>query len=125
LPTSVLYWIGQGTQESNGKEVRRMDEVIDVVPEKVEAVPPTVEKVSTSPVPPKPTPLRGSTFRHCVEFLLGGRKMRRQEWPDDGTYVVMRDEKLMIYKPETKSFHSLILSTGDMSGEDWVVISKE
>ena len=110
-----------------------MDEVIDVVPEKVEVVPPmvekvvtptVVEKVSTSPVPPRPTSLRGSTFRHCVEFLLSGRRMRRQEWPDDGTYVTMRDEKLMIFKPETKTFHPLILSTGDMSGEDWIVARK-
>lgn len=101
-----------------------MSEVIDVVPEKVEVAPPTVEKASTSPVPQKPTLLRGSMFQHCVGFLLGGKKMRRQEWPDDGTYVVMRDEILVIYKPQTKTFHPLKLSTGDMAGEDWIVVKK-
>jgi len=63
-------------------------------------------------------------FPDCTESLLEGKKLRRLEWPDDGTYVVMSQEKLVIFTPKDQSLHPLVISTGDMSGTDWVVLSK-
>jgi hypothetical protein len=58
-------------------------------------------------------------FCGALKELLEGERMRREEWDDDGTYLEMKDGKLCIYKPDTKQFHPLIVSTGDMTADDW------
>jgi len=62
-------------------------------------------------------------FAGCLDAILGGSKVRRLEWPDNGTYVVMADEKIMIFKPEDDMLHPLILSRGDMVNNDWVMLN--
>jgi len=60
------------------------------------------------------------TFGQIVDDLIAGCKMKRLEWPDDGTYIVISDEKLKLYKLEDKLLHNLVVSLGDLCGEDWV-----
>ena len=67
----------------------------------------------------------GKTFAEIVDCLLDGDKVRRQEWEDDETYIVIREEKLMIFKPEDKKFHPLIVSIGDLLGLDWIVVENK
>jgi hypothetical protein len=63
-------------------------------------------------------------FTKAVDRLLDGDKVRRQEWSDDGTYIIIDDEKIKIFTPEDKGLHPLVVSTGDLLGTDWVVVPK-
>jgi len=63
-----------------------------------------------------------TSFTEIIDSLLAGNKVRRQEWGNDGTYLVIENEKLMIFKPEDKQLHPLIISTGDLLGEDWIIV---
>ncbi len=65
------------------------------------------------------------TFAQAVDKLIIGEKLRRLEWPDDRTYIVMINERLSIYKPETKNFAPLLVSLGDICGEDWAVVKQK
>lgn len=60
-------------------------------------------------------------FADIIEDLLEGHRFRRFEWPQDGSYICIRDEKMMIFKAEDKMLHPLILSSGDLLGDDWEV----
>ncbi len=60
-------------------------------------------------------------FADIIDDLLECDRFHRLEWPQDGTYICIRDDKLMIFKPEDKTFHPLILSVGDRMGDDWEV----
>jgi len=62
-------------------------------------------------------------FAQSLDAILGGKKVRRLEWPDDGTHIVMADDKIMIFKPEDDMLHPLILSRGDMVNADWVMVN--
>ena len=61
-------------------------------------------------------------FGECLEEILDGKKARRHEWPNDGTYITMQDTKLMIFTPKDKRLHSLVVSEGDIVNEDWYII---
>ena len=63
------------------------------------------------------------SFSKALDRLVEGYDVRRMEWDDKETYFTMRDEKLMIYKPESKQFHPLILTVADITATDWVVIN--
>jgi hypothetical protein len=65
-----------------------------------------------------------TNFKGAIDLLLAGRKLRRKSWPDDGTFVMLIDEQLLIHKGPEKSLHSLTVSTGDILGEDWVVFNE-
>lgn len=60
-------------------------------------------------------------FAEAMEALLDDKKVRRQEWPEDGTYLFIKNEQVTIFKPEDKLFHPLIISSGDILGTDWVI----
>ena len=64
-------------------------------------------------------------FSGALDALLSDEKVRRIEWPDDGTYLVIADDKIMIFKTEDDMLHPLMVSRGDLLGTDWVVIKKE
>ena len=53
--------------------------------------------------------------------LLKGVNVTKLEWDNVNIYLTMDEEKLMI-KLEDGLLHPLIVSTGDMSGEDWVCV---
>jgi len=81
------------------------------------------ESPRMSPVPIKKD---GSmTFGACIEKLILGERCRRVSWEDEGVYVAIQDEKVMIFKTDDKKLHPLIVSTGDITGTDWVIVGKQ
>ena len=74
-----------------------------------------------SPFPSESNP-KTMTFASCLEKLLGGEKVHRLAWEEDPSYLVIKDERLMIYRPDTKNLHPLIVSVGDIVGTDWEVV---
>jgi hypothetical protein len=64
-------------------------------------------------------------FAKCLENILDGQKARRREWPDDGTYITMKDSKLVIFTPKDKRIHTLEVSEGDIINEDWYIIQED
>ncbi len=83
-----------------------------------------METISISPTQIFPPKVETSNITDAFKALLDGKKVRRQEWPDNGTHLIMRDERVMIFDPDDKKLHPLILSAGDILGTDWVVISQ-
>jgi len=61
-------------------------------------------------------------FSETIDKLLDGNQIHRKSWTDTGVFISIRDEQLKIYNPSDKSVRPLILSTGDMMGEDWVIM---
>jgi len=58
----------------------------------------------------------------CLKQMIKGGKFRRLEWEDEGTYITVRDAQVMIFKTDDNMVHPLIVSEGDILGEDWVKI---
>ncbi len=63
-------------------------------------------------------------FGVCLQTLVLDKKCKRLEW-NDGTYIKIHDERLMIYKPEDKRLHPLTVSIGDIVATDWIVVGKQ
>ena len=59
------------------------------------------------------------SFPKAIEVLIGGQKIRRKEWGDEGEYGVLRESFLMIHRND--KFHTWIVSEGDMLALDWVI----
>lgn len=60
-------------------------------------------------------------FDEIIADLLSGRKVARLEWDNKGYWLEIVEEKLKIHKPEG-TYHNLIVTLGDMTGEDWYVL---
>jgi len=60
-------------------------------------------------------------FDAAMKMVVEGKKVKRLEWPKDGTYLAMKDAQVCIFKPEDKQMHPLILTDGDILGTDWVL----
>jgi hypothetical protein len=64
------------------------------------------------------------TFGKALKEVAAGKKIRRVEWLKDGTYLALDPkDQLSIFKTEDKKLHPLIVTSGDILGEDWVIIS--
>lgn len=61
------------------------------------------------------------TFGEALKKLTLGSKVMRAGWPDNGEYLIIADERLMIYKPDDDMLHPLIVTTGDIVAHDWQV----
>ena len=79
------------------------------------------KKKSLSPVPPNSKKLEvlHLHFPEAILAVIGGRKVRRQEWSDPEEYCLMKDSFLMIHRGD--KFHQWIVSEGDLLAIDWVV----
>ena len=64
-------------------------------------------------------------FGAAMTAVLNGNKVRSEGWEDENIYLVLQNEKLMIFKTEDKMLHPLIVTSGDMAGQDWVIIEEE
>jgi hypothetical protein len=62
-------------------------------------------------------------FYEIIDNLIEGQSFRRKSWENKGVFIAIRDEKLKIYNPEDKTVRDLIVSTGDLMGEDWVSVA--
>lgn len=61
-------------------------------------------------------------FASALEEAMKGKKVRRLEWDNENVYITVKDEVLVIFKPEDSLLHPLIIRISDIMGEDWVVI---
>ena len=64
-------------------------------------------------------------FGEAMQEVLKGRHVRRLEWEDRNARLALINEQLMIFEPEDKMFHPLIISSGDLAGTDWVVTEEK
>jgi len=64
------------------------------------------------------------SFPDALKEVITGKKITKLEWNNNQTYVVLKDAILCIHnaKDSSVTFHSLIVSEGDLVGEDWVVL---
>lgn len=65
------------------------------------------------------------TFGNCLEALLNSENKQRAtrlEWNDMGCYITFYNNRLYIHTSEDRNLHPLIVSTGDVSAIDWVLI---
>ena len=68
-----------------------------------------------------PTPSKTMSFYVALEKVTAGAKITKLEWNDQKFYVLLRDSRLQLHKPEG-GFHNLIVSEGDLTGQDWVLL---
>lgn len=71
-----------------------------------------------------PTPQKAAVemdFPDALREVIAGKKITKLEWCNKEVYVELRDEKLEIMRDNGKYYH-LLLSEGDIKGEDFVVI---
>jgi hypothetical protein len=60
---------------------------------------------------------RNETFKRTHEKVVA--------LEDEGVYVTIKDEKLMIFRTDDKVLHPLTVSVGDITGTDWVIVGKQ
>lgn len=60
-------------------------------------------------------------FGEAMRAVVEGKRVRRLEWNDEGVYVFLLNDKLHIFNTEEKKAHPLLISSGDILGDDWVV----
>ena len=70
-------------------------------------------------------PKRTMSFSDCLLAILDGSKARRLEWEDNGTFITMREGKVMIFKTEDNMLHPLIVTDGDILGDDWTILTEK
>jgi len=58
-------------------------------------------------------------FTDAIGEMMNQKKLTRAEWKNKDTYCLMRDNCLTIH---TDTFHSWVISAGDIMGEDWMVV---
>ena len=61
-------------------------------------------------------------FPNALYKVMNKGKITRLEWGNPNLYVLLKDGFLMHRKADG-SFDQLLVSDGDMMGEDWVVVS--
>ena len=60
-------------------------------------------------------------FYDALKEVANGRKITKLEWNDSNYYLILSGGKLKIHNLDGL-LHDLIITDGDMSGEDWVII---
>lgn len=73
----------------------------------------------TSPLPKTPNPALND-FPAAIALIRDGAKMTKLEWKNPEIYILLRNTHLQIHLAD--GFHDLIVSDGDMMGNDWVVV---
>lgn len=73
---------------------------------------------------PQPKPSNAMDFPGAIREVTNGKAVTKLEWDNPKIYVKLVSEKLMIMM-EDGLYHPLILNLGDLTGEDWVVISNQ
>lgn len=70
---------------------------------------------------PTPRKVKEMDFPDALREVIAGKKITKLEWCNKEAVVFLEKEILTIYKGDGKPYQ-LILSEGDLRGEDWVVI---
>ena len=61
------------------------------------------------------------TFPKAIEEIIAGNKLTRLEWKNSNIYICLDGDLMLVKEDGTK--HSLIVSSGDILGTDWVVVA--
>lgn len=63
-------------------------------------------------------------FPTAIQAVLDGQKVRRHEWPDDGSCVYMAafDEDYLVIRKADHTLHALTLRGVDLRATDWIVL---
>jgi hypothetical protein len=64
---------------------------------------------------------REMSFPEAMQSVIDGGKVTKSEWGSSNIYIYLVEEKLCIRKEDGVSYPVLI-SEGDMKGEDWVKV---
>jgi hypothetical protein len=81
----------------------------------------TTENSQYFPLPVRNPENETLDFFDALRQVRDGRRITKLEWDDPACFLQMLNGHLMIYKPSTAKYHDLIVSDGDMFGEDWIV----
>ena len=60
------------------------------------------------------------TFPEAMKQIIQGEKVTKLEWNDPETYLILTTHLYLHKSAGTE--HPLIVSDGDMLGEDWIVV---
>lgn len=74
---------------------------------------PSIQK----PIDAEPT----LTFSEAIEEATVGKKIHKLEWKDRGYYGFLDGTTLRLHHPDN-TIHDWIISEGDLTGDDWIVI---
>ena len=63
-------------------------------------------------------------FTEMVDALLDGKRVTRKEWDDVRWWGVLQDNILQIHKAgeSDETLRPWIISNGDLSGDDWIIL---
>lgn len=75
----------------------------------------------TSPVIKKKKQVKTMGFKEAVYQLIKGKKIHRLEWCDKEYYGYLRDEILLLHKPDNSEYN-WILNKADLEGNDYIVL---
>lgn len=76
---------------------------------------------ASSPLPSgKKFEKRVVAFPEAIGALIGGAKIRREEWSDASEFGLLKDQFLQIHRDG--KFHNWIVSEGDLLAIDWIII---
>jgi hypothetical protein len=82
-----------------------------------------IKDIKTSPVPELSHVQQvssGMSFVDAMEEIKEGKKVTREEWNDNTTFGLMKDDRLMICIKG--KYSQWIISSGDMFNDDWTVV---
>lgn len=77
-----------------------------------------VTTAPSSPVPSQPVVL---SFGHAMQAVVEGKKITRQGWENPAVYGFIEEQELRIMLADGTP-HRWILSPGDISADDWVIV---
>lgn len=75
---------------------------------------------SLSPLPKQIMRAKVLSFTDAIMAVVGGKKIRREEWSDKEEYCLLKDNFLMIHR--NNKFHTWIVSEGDLLAMDWIIV---
>jgi len=78
---------------------------------------PVIKKEDSIPAP------EVYTFAQCIPFLLEGKKITKLEWANNNIFGMIVGDDLRLHK-EDDVYYQWILNTGDLEGEDFIVLSE-
>lgn len=76
-----------------------------------------------SPAPPARND-HDLAFPDAIQCVIEGERIRRRSWPDPSVIVWLTDGRLKI-RLGSGELADLILSDGDLTADDWVVVRTE
>lgn len=78
-------------------------------------------EATKSPVPNKKTDGKTMTFNQAINEAINNKKIHKLEWEDVRYYAYLKDEQLVLHKPDGKDYQ-WILSLADLTGDDYITL---